>query len=54
MTKKELIDLDIPTIKLTKQRSLDGVFDSQEMSECKCNLAEESFTCCYLLNLPNR
>ena len=31
---KEAIELDIPTIERTKQRSLDVVFGSQEMSEC--------------------
>ena len=31
---EEAIELDIPTIEQTKQRSLDVVFDSQEMSEC--------------------
>ena len=31
---EEANQLDIPTIERTKQRSLDVVFDSQDMSEC--------------------
>ena len=31
---EEAVELDIPTIERTKQRSLDVVFDSREMSEC--------------------
>ena len=31
---EEAVELDTPTIKGTEQRSLDVVFDSQEMSEC--------------------
>ena len=30
----EAVELDIPTIERTKQRSLDVVFDSKEMTEC--------------------
>ena len=31
---EEAVELDIPTIERTKQRSLDVVFDSREMPEC--------------------
>ena len=31
---KEAVGLGIPTIERTKQRSLDVVFDSKEMTEC--------------------
>ena len=31
---KKAVELDIPTIERTKQRSLDVVFDSRELTEC--------------------
>ena len=42
---EETVELDIPTIEQTKQRSSDVVFDSTEMTECYVIQQKSPFIC---------